>query len=303
MGDLGTGSLPMTMMVAAWSGTADRHHRAGDWHDGVSYGRPYQHVHFYEIDNQIRKLSLKMPSRKITTWPEYDKAPSESRTPPMFNYLERAIERGSTVQVLMGDARLRMALPYKNHYEDGTDHGGGPNNFYHMMVVDAFSSDAIPAHLLTEEAFKMYFDRLTEEGILCVHTSNRFVDLPKVVSAVAAKLGYVHLRGHDVNDNHAEGHYTSEWVMVAHRKGKKLANDDYDDYLKGSDRRHDSSWITIGKPCPLSRVGPAPNIGTACPPILNMSGPTITTICSPSSVGAEIEASSPLPVLRERGQG
>ena len=87
----------------------------------------------------------------------------------------------------MGDARLRMALPYKNHYSDETDHGGGPESFYHMMVVDAFSSDAIPAHLLTEEAFKMYFDRLSEQGILCVHTSNRFVDLPKVVAAMESR--------------------------------------------------------------------------------------------------------------------
>ena len=148
----------------------------------------------------------------------------------------------------MGDARLRMALPYKNHFEiyrqirtleakndkltaeeasqldklrEAKDDGGGPQNFYHMMVVDAFSSDAIPAHLLTEEAFRMYFEHLSEEGILCVHTSNRFVELPKVVAAVTAKLKFAQLRGHDANTEREKGHYTSEWVMVA-RKAEYL---------------------------------------------------------------------------------
>jgi hypothetical protein len=150
----------------------------------------------------------------------------------------------------MGDARLRMALPYKNHYVKITDKGevnkldpnetvgGGPDNFYHMMVVDAFSSDAIPAHLLTKQAFQLYFSKLTEEGILCVHTSNRFVELPKVVSAVASDLGYAHLRGHDSNsddDLHQRGHFTSEWVMVARKAAylKKLSDDT--DFLRQYD--------------------------------------------------------------------
>src|SRR5205823_4486988 len=83
------------------------------------------------------------------------------------------------------------ALPYGNFAEYMRDEKaymathnneppGGPQRFYHMMVVDAFSSDAIPAHLITKEAIKMYFDHLAEKGILCVHTSNRHVSLPKV---------------------------------------------------------------------------------------------------------------------------
>jgi len=139
----------------------------------------------------------------------------------------------------MGDARLRMALPYKNHYlesKPGEIPGGGPDNFYHMMVVDAFSSDAIPAHLLTKQAFEVYFQKLVPEGVLCVHTSNRFVDLPKVVAALASDMtwtdekgkqhSYAHRRGHDINDDHDRGHFTSEWVMVARK---------VDYILKGND--------------------------------------------------------------------
>src|SRR5581483_1373217 len=111
----------------------------------ASYGRPFQHVHFYEIDNHIRKLSLPL------------------RGKPFFTYLDDAKNRGAQVQVFMGDARLRMALQYSEYNEDkeklGQGKAGGPDNFYHLMVVDAFSSDAIPVHLLTRESFLMYFKK------------------------------------------------------------------------------------------------------------------------------------------------
>jgi hypothetical protein len=250
----GTSSVPMTALVAAWSEPPIATVGLGTG-TMASYGRCYQHVHFYEIDNEVRLFSLAVPTREIVgdykkdvpVYQNYLKMKTaDNRRETYFNYLEQAIERGSTVQVLMGDARLRMALPYKNHYAnpEQPDDGGGPMNFYHMMVVDAFSSDAIPAHLLTREAFLMYFDRLAPEGILCVHTSNRFVDLPKVVAAVANNLGYAHLRGHDADTDREEGHYTSEWVMVARKDDhlKALRADTtflrrYDDRTRGKGAR------------------------------------------------------------------
>lgn len=248
LADLGSAALPTASLVSAWSEPPFATIGLGTG-TMASYGRPYQHVHFYEIDDQIQRLSLRADTRKIHTWEQYKK--DFRRQEPYFNYLEQAIERGCSVQVFMGDARLRMALLYKNHYTDDSDRGGGPDNFYHMMVVDAFSSDAIPAHLLTKQAFKMYFTKLTEEGILCVHTSNRFVDLPKVVSALAANLEYAHLRGHDINDNRSDGHYTSEWVMVARKQEylKKLSGDS--DFLKaykqaiGRKGRSEAYWEPV----------------------------------------------------------
>jgi hypothetical protein len=160
---------------------------------------------------------------------------------PHFTYLRDALARGAHVQVLMGDARLRMAMPYVNHQED-PEMGGGPMDFYHMMVVDAFSSDAIPAHLITKQAIAMYMDRLREDGVLCVHTSNRFVDLVKVVADVANSLdesvldhrgrplGLVARRGHDNAPFKSNvGHFTSEWVMVYRKTvtgpdGKRIPN-------------------------------------------------------------------------------
>jgi hypothetical protein len=254
------GAMPYANFVNVWSEPAFATIGLGTG-TMASYGRPYQHVHYYEIDNHIRKLSL--PKKPYYTYEEVEAQGGS----PYFSYLKGAISRGCEVQVLMGDARLRMALPYKNFHTSKNEEvpGGGPMNFYHMMVVDAFSSDAIPAHLITKEAIKMYFDRLTEEGILCVHTSNRYVSLPKVVAAVTLSLNndiearanelrkkhpdlkdeeiaklypdervfgyeFVASRGHDqsprghqgpLNEGREIGHYTSEWVMVA-RKAKYL---------------------------------------------------------------------------------
>jgi hypothetical protein len=241
----------------------------------ASYGRPFQYVHYYEIDSHVRRLSLPGPKDR-TLSATYDGAPI-----PFFNYLFMAGKRGCNVEVLMGDARLRMAIPYmlmelktkdgrtirgelikedadkvvladiykrddnNNKVEYAFDRAnvvslkrdknfaGGPDSFYQMMVVDAFSSDAIPAHLITKEAIEMYFTKLTEDGILCVHTSNRFVNLPKVVAAVATNLGYSYQVGKDSEDRDpaAErditplniGRSGSEWVMVARKS----------EYLKG----------------------------------------------------------------------
>ncbi len=280
--DIASAMLPTTALVTAWSEPPIATIGLGTG-TMASYGRVYQHVHFYEIDDQIRRLSLLTPTRLCGSYDDYVEAKKSvsGRQQTYFTYLESALQRGSSVQVMMGDARLRMALPYKNHYLDEKERGGGPEGFYHMMVVDAFSSDAIPAHLLTKQAFQMYFDKLTTKGILCVHTSNRFVDLPKVVSALSADGIYVetvdangkkvkkveklsHFRGHDSNDERSNGHYTSEWVMVAREhdyldtgrvsKGNfglvSLQSDSkfLDDYAKGlqeGNKRQEEYWTTI----------------------------------------------------------
>ena len=254
-------ALPLTTLVSAWSEPPIATVGLGTG-TMASYGRPFQHVHFYEIDNQIRRLSLPGPTQKLGNWERYEQVKKETDRRTYFNYLEQAIERGCTVQVLMGDARLRMALPYKNHYtEDHDDNGGGPNNFYHMMVVDAFSSDAIPAHLLTKQAFEMYFTKLVPEGVLCVHTSNRFVDLPKVVAAVTNELKwkdendkevrYFSWVGHDANadpeEERGKGHFTSEWVMVA-RKADYILKDGDTKFLEAYKTTMDAKLKRASEP-------------------------------------------------------
>lgn len=255
MNNVGMTPLPLGELVTLWSEPPYATVGLGTG-TMASYGRPFQHVHYYEIDNQIRRLSLpwaepnenayftaplsKGADGKRVELVSVDVRPADYRPLPggherlFFTYLRGAIERGSEVHVYMGDARLRMALPYRNFHsqEKAPVPPGGPQGFYHMMVVDAFSSDAIPAHLITLEAIEMYFEHLSEEGVLCIHTSNRFVDLPKVVAAVAVKKGYGYLRGHDQAPQEGDvGHFTSEWVMVT-RKREYLSRLENDPFLE-----------------------------------------------------------------------
>src|SRR5262249_29972076 len=119
----------------------------------------------------------------------------EGRMKNFFTYLRFARQRGAEVDVLMGDARLRMAQPWvprgmegKQPWEVPFDLRGGPDSFYHLIVVDAFSSDAIPVHLLTKEAVELYMSKLRPDGVLCIHVSNRHLDLVPVVADIAAAI-------------------------------------------------------------------------------------------------------------------
>jgi hypothetical protein len=87
-----------------------------------------------------------------------------------------------------------------------------------MLILDAFSSDAIPVHLLTREAFKLYERVLTDDGVLMVHISNRRLALEPVVGRVAADLGMPALiRNYDSPDKrqNSDYDYSSDWVAVA----------------------------------------------------------------------------------------
>ena len=78
--------------------------------------------------------------------------------------------------IVMGDARLAL--------------GKEPDGRFDLLIMDAFSSDAVPMHLLTREALSLYFDKLTGNGILMLHISNRFLDLAPAIGATAASLKF-----------------------------------------------------------------------------------------------------------------
>ena len=105
-------------------------------------------------------------------------------------------------QVLLGDARLTLEAQ--------------PSQQFDLMAIDAFTSDAIPVHLLTREAFALYFRHLKPTGILAVHVSNRYLDLVPVVSRNARDLGKAAI---DVDDEDEDEDYfsNSDWVLVSSR--------------------------------------------------------------------------------------
>src|SRR5438034_1371714 len=146
----------------------------------AAYGRPGDYVRFYEINPEVLRLAHET---------EY------------FSYLRTSAAR---VEVILGDARLSM--------ERELEQGGSQQ--FDVLVLDAFSGGAIPLHLLTEEAFRIYLGHLRNPGgILALHISNAHIDLRPVVFALADHFGlataYIHTR--------PDAHVTSEsdWVLAA----------------------------------------------------------------------------------------
>jgi len=113
-------------------------------------------------------------------WTIYEIDPAVARiarNPAQFTFLSTCLPN---VPIVIGDARLSLAHARSADAD--------------VLMVDAFSSDAIPIHLLTREAFAVYGRRLTPDGLLMVHVTNRFLDLDPVVAANAAAGGWRALR-------------------------------------------------------------------------------------------------------------
>lgn len=113
-----------------------------------------------------------------------------------FQYLRRT---RASVDVVLGDGRLSLERE-------------PPNNF-DILAVDAFSSDSIPVHLLSREAFELYFRHLKPDGVLVVHVSNKFLDLPPVVHALARALGKQSLMVSNEPDADNEI-FEADWILV-----------------------------------------------------------------------------------------
>ena len=114
-----------------------------------------------------------------------------------FTFLPAARQSGADVEVLLGDARLTLERQ--------------PPQKLDLLAIDAFSSDAIPTHLLTAEAFELYFRHLKPEGVLAVHISNRYIDL---VPVCARGAEHVNRPGRVVRSIGDGTYDTSIWVVI-----------------------------------------------------------------------------------------
>lgn len=114
------------------------------------YAKPSQQWTFYEIDPLVVKTAS---------------------NPKYFSYLSRCTPKAN---MQIGDARLSLAQE--------------PDAKFDLLIMDAFSSDAVPTHLLTQEAIKLYFAKLKPEGVLAFHITNRHLALKKVLSDHAQQL-------------------------------------------------------------------------------------------------------------------
>jgi hypothetical protein len=101
--------------------------------------------------------------------------------------------------IVLGDARLTMAKQ--------------ANGTFDLIIVDAFSSDAVPVHLMTAESLRLYLDKVGPDGIVLLHISNRYLDLDSVLGATIKLLPGAH--GILVSDDTADGSYAQSTSTVA----------------------------------------------------------------------------------------
>ena len=147
----------------------------------ASYGRPGDEYTYYEIDPVVKQIAT---------------------DPHWFTFLSRSKAK---VDIRLGDARLELSRAKES---------------YDLIVLDAFSSDAIPIHLLTEEAIRMYLSHLNPHGILAFHISNRYLDLAPILNAASHDLGLIGYEETDAPDpdDAAAGAQQSDWVVMARNK-------------------------------------------------------------------------------------
>jgi SAM-dependent methyltransferase len=129
-------------------------------------------------------------------------------TPETFSYVHFCQPQ---FDVVIGDARLTMAKQ--------------PPESYDLIIVDAFSSDAIPVHLLTADALRMYATKLKPDGVVLLHISNRYLDLDSVVSATAALVPELH--GVLLSDDDADGSYAQSTSTVGVLSRSKEVADEF----------------------------------------------------------------------------
>ncbi len=169
----------------------------------AAYGQQGDVLKFYEINPEVVRLSDKYFTYRRDT-------PAE-------------------VDVILGDARLN--LERERAEKD-------PHKF-DILAIDAFSSDSIPMHLLTKESVDLYLNRLQPDGILAIHTSNRFLDLSGVVLAIAQELGWPCILI-NTPEEYQLGVNPSTWILIT--QNWKFLNDEKIRAVSGP------SWPESGEP-------------------------------------------------------
>ncbi len=145
----------------------------------AAYGHTGQRFTFFELDPLVETIA---------------------RDQSLFTYLR---DCAADVRVVLGDARLSLESAKAK---------------YDLIVLDAFSSDSVPVHLMTTQAVDLYLSRLTPGGLLVFNVSNRYVRLAPVLAAVARALGASAWMASDLEVPTAEqkaGKLPSEWLVVA----------------------------------------------------------------------------------------
>ena len=144
----------------------------------AAYSKPDQQWTFYEINPDVINMA---------------------RNSQYFTYLQNCAS--GSVSVVEGDARLSLQ--------------NAPEGHYGLIVLDAFSSDAIPVHLITQQALDLYLSKLAEGGILAFHVSSRSLNLSPILADLAESGKLICIGFDDSKPSSLEGKDPSQWVVMA----------------------------------------------------------------------------------------
>jgi len=145
----------------------------------AAYGNRGDYIRFYEINPEVTRIA------------------NDAR---YFSYLKDCRAR---LDVIPGDARLSME----------SELNGGQPQYFNLLAIDAFSGDAIPVHLLTEEAFQIYLKEMYSDGIIAVHITNTYFDLQPVLKRVAERFKLHYALLHTDGDGGVTTY--SDWVLLS----------------------------------------------------------------------------------------
>ncbi len=147
-------------------------------------------------------VCYKLPGQ---TWDLFEIDPhvvALARDARWFHYLEKC---GDNAKIILGDARLSLL--------------DAPDDHYDLIILDAFSSDAIPMHLLTREAFRLYLRKLDENGLIAIHISNRHVSLEGQIANQAAALGLIAIVQSHAPTEKNSTEFPSQWMVLGREIG------------------------------------------------------------------------------------
>jgi hypothetical protein len=180
----------------------------------AAYSKPDQEWTFYEINEDVINIA---------------------RNSQYFSYLQNCAS--GSLNVVEGDARLNLQ--------------NAQPGYYGLIVLDAFSSDAIPVHLVTQQALDLYLSKLTQRGILAFHISNRSLNLKPILADLAESRRLICIGFDDLKPSSFEGKDPSQWVVMARsepeisnltinsqwqrlsgRKGERVWSDDFSNIVR-----------------------------------------------------------------------
>ena len=151
----------------------------------VAYGRPGDTYRIYEINPLVPPLAQ-----------------------TLFTYLK---DTPAKVEIVLGDARLSLERE--------------PDQQFDLLVMDAFSGDSVPVHLITREAIRMYLRHLKPGGVLAVNVTNTYLDLRPVVERAASYFGKIAIYYRFAPDEDDSLCYTSSWIAIADPSIRQSATD------------------------------------------------------------------------------